>query len=103
MPILYNVILVSSGEDCIDKFIKEKNQGNKVHLRLLDYKLGDMMGDYVARTIKDLNGTTIILISAYEIDNELLEELEENKYIARLIEKPIHLANLIEIVANTVY
>jgi CheY-like chemotaxis protein len=81
----YNVILVSSGEKCIDKFIEEKDQGNKVHLILLDYKLGDMMGDCVAHTIKDLNGTTIILISAYEIDNESLEELEENKYIARYI------------------
>ena len=36
----YNVILVSSGEDCIDKYIDEKNQGNKIHLILLDYRLG---------------------------------------------------------------
>jgi response regulator RpfG family c-di-GMP phosphodiesterase len=48
----YDVILVSSGEDCIDKFIKEKNRGNKIHLLLLDYKLGDMFGDSVARKIK---------------------------------------------------
>jgi CheY-like chemotaxis protein len=98
----YNVILVSSGEDCIDKFIKEKDQANKVHLILLDYKLGDMMGDSIARTLKELNGTKIILITAYEVDNELLEELEENKYIARYIEKPIHLDKLIELVANTI-
>jgi DNA-binding response OmpR family regulator len=41
----YNVILVDSGEDCIDKYIEEKNRGNEVHLILLDYKLGDMLGD----------------------------------------------------------
>jgi response regulator RpfG family c-di-GMP phosphodiesterase len=41
----YNIILVSSGEDCIDRFIKEKNRGNYIHLILLDYKLGDIFGD----------------------------------------------------------
>lgn len=98
----YNVILVSSGEDCIDKFVEEKNRGNKIHLILLDYKLHDMYGDFVARTIKQCNGTKIILISAYDPDSVLVEELEENKYIAKYIEKPIHLANLIEIVAHTI-
>jgi response regulator RpfG family c-di-GMP phosphodiesterase len=48
----YNTILVSSGEDCIEKFVEEKNRGNKIHLLLLDYRLGDMFGDSVARKIK---------------------------------------------------
>jgi response regulator RpfG family c-di-GMP phosphodiesterase len=59
----YNVILVDSGEDCIDKYIDEKSQGNKIHLILLDYRLGGMFGDSVARKIKEYNGTKIILIS----------------------------------------
>ena len=92
----YNVILVGSGEDCIDKYIDEKNQGNKIHLILLDYRLGGMFGDSVARKIKEYNGTKIILISAYDLDGELVKDLEENKYIAKYIEKPIHLTNLIE-------
>ena len=65
----YNVILVDSGEDCIDKYIDEKNQG-----------------DSVARKIKEYNGTKIILISAYDLDVELVKDLEENKYIAKYIE-----------------
>jgi hypothetical protein len=48
LKIKYNVILVSSGEDCIDKYIDEKNQGNKIHLIILDYRLGGMFGDSVA-------------------------------------------------------
>jgi len=28
----YNIILVSSGEDCIDRFIKEKNRGNYIYI-----------------------------------------------------------------------
>jgi response regulator RpfG family c-di-GMP phosphodiesterase len=51
----YNIILVSSGEDCIDRFIKEKNRGNYIHLILLDYKLGDIFGDSVARKVKEYN------------------------------------------------
>ena len=48
------------------------------------------------------NGTRVILISAYDLDYELVKELEENKYITKFIEKPIQLHNLIELVANTI-
>jgi len=98
----YNIILVSSGEDCIEKFIDEKSRGNKIHLILLDYRLGGMFGDSVARKIKEYNGTKIILISAYDLDGELVKDLEENKYIAKYVEKPIHLTNLIELVADII-
>ena len=80
----YNVILASSGEDCIDRF------------------LGDMFGDSVARTIKQYNGTKIILISAYDLDSALVKELEENNHIANYIKKPIQIDDLIELVADTV-
>ncbi|MGH9983954.1 MAG: response regulator [Nitrososphaeraceae archaeon] len=84
-----NVILVDSGEDCIDKYIDEKSQGNKIHLILLDYRLGSMFGDSVARKLKEHNGTKIILISAYDLDDALVKDLVENNYIAKYIEKPI--------------
>jgi response regulator RpfG family c-di-GMP phosphodiesterase len=98
----YNVILVSSGEDCIDKYIDEKSQGNKIHLILLDYRLGGMFGDSVARKIKEYNRTKIILVSAYDLDGELVKNLEENNYIAKYIEKPISINSLIELVADTI-
>jgi CheY-like chemotaxis protein len=57
----YNEILVNSGEDCVDKYIDEKSQGNIIHLMLLDYRLGGgMFGDSVARKIKEYDGTKII-------------------------------------------
>jgi DNA-binding response OmpR family regulator len=89
-------------ENCIEKYIEEKSRGNKIHLILLDYRLGGMLGDSVARTIKEHNGTKIILISAYDLDYTLVKDLEENKYIAKYIEKPIHMTNLVEIVASTI-
>jgi response regulator RpfG family c-di-GMP phosphodiesterase len=98
----YNTILVSSGEDCINKFIEEKNRGNKIHLILLDYRLEDMPGDFVARKIKEHNGVKIILISAFEVDYILFKELEENNYIVKFIQKPFHLSDLIDQVANTI-
>ena len=98
----YNTILVSSGEDCIKKFVEEKNRGNRIHLILLDYRLEDMPGDFVARKIKEHNGVKIILISGFDVDYILLKELEENKYIVRFIEKPFHLSDLIDQVANTI-
>ena len=61
-----------------------------------------MFGDSVARKIKQYNGTKIILISACDLDRELVKDLEENKYIAKHIEMPIQLTNLIELVADTI-
>jgi hypothetical protein len=62
-------------ENCTLKFLEEKNQGNKIHLILLNYKLSDTLGDSVACTIKEYNGTKIILISAYDFDNELIKRV----------------------------
>ena len=102
LKLKYNVIQVESGKNCIEKYIEEKNRGNKIHLILLDYRLGDMLGDTVARKIKAYNGAKIILISAYDLDQALIKELEESKFIVEFIEKPIEPANLIEIVARTI-
>lgn len=102
LKLKYNVIQVESGKNCIEKYIEEKNRGNKIHLILLDYRLGDMLGDTVARKIKAYNGVKIILISAYDLDQALIKELEERKFIVEFIEKPIEPANLIEIVARTI-
>jgi CheY-like chemotaxis protein len=96
----YNVILVGSGEDCINKYKEEKSRGNEIHLILLDYRLGSMYGDSVARKIKELNGTKIILISAYDLDDALLKELEDGDYIAKYVEKPIHTNRLVKLVAE---
>jgi response regulator RpfG family c-di-GMP phosphodiesterase len=97
----YNVIPVNSGKGCIKRFIEETNRNNKIHLLLLDYRLGDMSGESVARKIKEYNGTKIILISGYDVDNSLLKELEENKYIARYVKKPIYLSSLTKLVEET--
>ena len=96
----YDVILVTSGKDCIEKFVEEKNRGNKIHLILLDYMLGDMFGDSVARKIKELNGPRIILISALDLDHALVKELEDGDYITKHVEKPIQADQLIELVAE---
>jgi DNA-binding response OmpR family regulator len=98
----YKIIQVSSGEDCIEKFIEEKSRGNKIHLILLDYRLGDLLGDSVARKIKEYNGTKIILISAYDLDDALVKDLEEKNYIVKYVEKPIHLNSLIELVTDAI-
>jgi CheY-like chemotaxis protein len=98
----YNLILVSSGKDCIERFIEEKNHGNRIHLILLDYRLRDIPGDSVARKIKEYNGTKIILITAYSLDDALLDELEDRKCIVKYVKKPIYLRNLIKLVEETI-
>ena len=64
----YNIMLVDSGEECIARYIEEINRGNKRDFGLLDYRLCDIMGDSVARKIKEYGETKIILISAFNIN-----------------------------------
>jgi CheY-like chemotaxis protein len=98
----YDVIMVDSGEECIERYIEEISRGNEIHLILLDYKLDDMMGDSVARKIKEYSGTKIILNSAYNVDNELIRDLENGNYISKYIQKPFDTDRLTDLVAETV-
>jgi DNA-binding NtrC family response regulator len=98
----YNVILVDSGEECIKRFIEERKRDNKIHLLLLDYKIRDMPGDFIAHKIDEADGTKIILISAYNMDDSVLKELRETKSVVKFVKKPIHLSSLIKLVEETI-
>jgi CheY-like chemotaxis protein len=95
----YDVISVNSGKACIDMYIKERN---KIALILLDYKLRDMSGDSVARKIKEHNGTNIILISGYEIDEKLIKQLEDGNYISKFVNKPIDNDQLNQLISDII-
>ena len=98
----YNVITVDSGEECIEKYTEETRRGNKIHLILLDYKLGSMWGDFVARKINEYNETNIILISAYNVDHSLVTKLESGNYISKYVRKPVANDFLTDLVAEIV-
>jgi response regulator RpfG family c-di-GMP phosphodiesterase len=90
----FNIITATSGEMCLSKYQMEMKQDKKVDVLLLDYRLGDMLGDEVACKIKDLDGNKTILISAYEIDKSVLTKLSEAGCIVSDMKKPISLAEL---------
>ena len=98
----YDVIAVDLGEACIAMYIKEKNLGNRIDLILLDYRLHDMGGDSVARKIRSYNGTKIILISGYELDDKLIKDLEDGNYIRKFVKKPIQMNQLNQLVAEII-
>jgi len=50
-----------------------------------------MVGDQVARKIKELGGDNIVLISAYDLDDNMLSDLIVGKYITQVLTKPISL------------
>jgi hypothetical protein len=63
---------------------------------LLDYKLGDMLGDIVACKIHELNGVKTFLISAYELEQELVNHLIERRCIIGVMRKPIRISVMIK-------
>lgn len=92
----YHVLAVESGKGCIEKFIEEKQKGNKVDVLLLDYKLGDMLGDIVACKIHQLNGVKTFLISAYELEHAVVSTLMEQRCIIGIMKKPIRVSAMIK-------
>jgi CheY-like chemotaxis protein len=73
----YDVLTAKSGEDCIKMYLDAKHSGREIDLILLDYKLGDTTGYYVAHKIKELNDVKIIMITAYEVNHGIVRELED--------------------------
>lgn len=92
----YEVIVVDSGKLCIEKFIELRRKGIKIDVLLLDYRLGDVLGDYVACEVHKLNGVKTVLISAYDIDEKLIKELTKERCIVEMLQKPITLKKLDE-------
>jgi CheY-like chemotaxis protein len=99
---IYDVLPVSSGKECLDIYNEEKNKGNKIDVLLLDYRLGDMTGDDVACKIRDLDGTNTILISAYDLETDVISQLRTKNCIVNMVSKPISINLLKEIVKGAV-
>jgi DNA-binding response OmpR family regulator len=93
----YEVLTADSGKCCIEKYFEEKKvKGKKIDILLLDYRLGDMYGDTVAKKVKELNDVKIIIVSAYELEHEMVEELKQSGYIVDIIKKPVSVRSLME-------
>jgi response regulator RpfG family c-di-GMP phosphodiesterase len=92
----YNILVAESGKDCLERFLEEKHQGKKVDVLLLDYKLGDMTGDIVACKIHELNGVKTILISAYELEQAMINHLIEHGCIKGILRKPIRMPVMVK-------
>ena len=101
----FHVVTASSGNECIEK-CKEISTANRESIRLLlllDYKLGDMMGDEVAYKVSEVSShMKILLMTAYELDLAFIDDLKAQGYISGLICKPFHLAHVISRIADEV-
>jgi DNA-binding response OmpR family regulator len=91
----YNVLTVVSGRECIDKINEIKKKNEKIDLVLLDYKLGDTSGENVAREIREIEkNVKILMITAFELEDHIVRNMIQNRYINDVINKPIQLEEL---------
>jgi CheY-like chemotaxis protein len=98
---LYKVITVDSGQSCIDTILDHKHKNEEIDLLLLDYKLGDISGDIVARKVKEIDDIKILLITAFELDNQIVSELIQQGLIVDVVKKPIQLEQLSQKIKET--
>ena len=93
---LYDVILADSGKQCLERYTAEIKAGNKIDALLLDYKLGDMLGDYVACEISKLDGTKTLLVTAYDLDPKMVSDLKQRGCIVDTNRKPVRIRAMLE-------
>ena len=98
----YKIMKASSGEECIRKYIETKEKMDDITVILLDFRIGEVTGDKVARDIKEINDAKIILISAYEINHDLIQRLKDERVIVEFVPKPVSLDTLKRIIAKTI-
>jgi response regulator RpfG family c-di-GMP phosphodiesterase len=98
----YKIMKASSGEECIRKYIETKEKMDNITVILLDFRIGEVTGDKVARDIKEINDVKIILISAYEINHDLIQRLKDERVIVEFVSKPVSLDTLKRIIAKTI-
>ena len=98
----YKIMKASSGEECIRKYMETKEKMGDITVILLDYRIGEVTGDKVARDIKEINGAKVILISAYEINDDLIQRLKDERVIVEFVSKPVSLDTLKRIIAKTI-
>ena len=53
-----------------------------------------MLGDAVACQIRKMNGTKAIMISAFDLDENMLQDLRQRNCIVEDMKKPVSLENL---------
>ena len=98
----YTILTAVSGDECIRKYSEMKDSGEPVDALLLDFRLGDTTGDDVAMRIRGLDGTKIILMSAYDIDGTMINSLVMNGVISLFVKKPVSLDRLASLIEATI-
>jgi CheY-like chemotaxis protein len=96
----YNVVGVESGGECLEEYKRMRQNGATIDAMLLDYRLPDFTGDQIAMELKKLDGTKIIMISAFDIDSLLLAKLKSAGFISTFVKKPISVYSLGEAIDN---
>jgi DNA-binding response OmpR family regulator len=97
----YNVSTVVTGKECIDRISELKKKNEMIDLVLLDYKLGDITGENVARKIRETEkNIKILMITAFELDDHIVKNMIQNRYIDDIINKPIQLEELSKKIAE---
>jgi response regulator RpfG family c-di-GMP phosphodiesterase len=64
----------------------------KIYVVLFDYRLCDMLSDDLVYKIRELNGANIILISAYELEVNIVTNLKQkNCIVVDIVQKAVGL------------
>jgi CheY-like chemotaxis protein len=94
----FGLLSAESGKECISVYSKAVRDRRQIDVVLLDYRLGDMTGEDVARKIKEIRATKIVLMTAFELDSETISRLKEGGFIVADIKKPFSLRELHKII-----
>jgi CheY-like chemotaxis protein len=98
-----SVLTANSGKNCTELYEKMEKKGMDSDVLLLDYRLGDMVGIQVAAKIREISDTKIILMSAYDLNEELFENKDYKENVDEFMKKPVSSKYVIEKIQRVLY
>jgi hypothetical protein len=95
--------MTGSGKECIEKYIKEKTMGIKIDLILIDYRLGDMLGDSVARIVSSFIRSGVVRCDEWsgQLGQFLDSQTRQHCQQANMVQAESSAATIIGIIMGT--
>jgi response regulator RpfG family c-di-GMP phosphodiesterase len=98
----FNVMTAVSGEDCLEIYSKSVESKKKIDLIVVDYRLGDTLGDELAQKLQKIAVTKVLLLTAFEMEPDYVNKLRRENVISTFLKKPVSLGSLIGTISELV-
>lgn len=96
----HDVILTYNGDECINMYKRITNDGKKIDVVVLDYRMPKKNGMQVAKEILKINPKQRIIFASAYVQETLTNSVKQLRHVVELLQKPFVLDALVDAIEN---